>query len=310
MIDVVVVGEIIFDITVNKFSCEMHRNKLTITDRAARFSGGGDAQNASTTMGNLGLSVYLSGRVGEDEAGEMCLSMTEKAGVNCSRVVRAAEGVTATSVNLVGLDGEASHVCYPGENIRFSTEDVPFDLFSQAKFVSLHSLLAQPRLDVNRIFREARRNGAKTFADTTPTRGNENIGMLEETLPLLDVFAPSHSEISFLLGISDPHAIADELRARGVGLVAIKLGRSGCLVADKDGAALIPAYETDVVNTTGAGDNFSAGFLYGMCRGHSKEHSARIGNACGAITVSSLSSTGVVRSFDHVREFIASKKTL
>jgi sugar/nucleoside kinase (ribokinase family) len=304
MIDAVVIGEIIFDITVNKFSCQMHKDKVTIMDAPAGFSGGGDAQNAATTMGNLGMSVYLAGRVGDDEAGRMCLAMTGGAGVDCSRVTRVASGTTGTSVNLVNEGGEASHVCCPGENTRLSAKDMPFDLFGRAKYVSLHSLMALPSLDVNGVFRAAREGGAKTFADTTPIRGGETIDTIADTLPLLDVFAPSHGEISFLLGIDDPEAIARELLARGVGMAVVKLGPEGCYVADRAYGARVPAYKVEVVNATGAGDNFAAGFLYGLCRGYPKESCGKIGNACGAITAASLASTGVVKSFDQVREFI------
>jgi sugar/nucleoside kinase (ribokinase family) len=255
-------------------------------------------------MGNLGLSACLVGRVGDDEAGRMCVSLTEGAGVDCSRVRRAASGATGTSVNLVNEEGEASHVCHPGENTRFSTEDIPFDLFSEAKYASLHSLLALPRIDANAVFRAAREGGAKTFADTTPIRGYETIDMISGALPLLDVFAPSRGEISFLLGTDDPETIARELLSRGVGMAVVKLGAEGCYVADGEGGVLVPAYKVDVVNATGAGDNFAAGFLYGLCRGYTKESCGKIGNACGAITAASLASTGAVKSFDQVREFI------
>ena len=306
MTDVVVVGEIIFDITVSNFTCEMHRNKVTKTSQPAAFSGGGDAQNAATTMGYLGLAAYLAGRIGDDEAGRMCMSMTESAGVNCSRVLRVAGGSTSTSVNLVNPEGEASHVCFPGENHRFATEDVPFDLFSRAKYVSLHSLLALPGLDARTIFSKARESGARTYADTTPLAGDESIDMIADILPTLDVFAPSYSEAAILLKMKDPREMADKLLSLGVGMAVIKIGADGCVVGDRDGIELVPAYKTEIINTTGAGDNFSAGFLCGLCKGYSKISCAKLGNAAGAITVSSLASTGAVKSFAQIENYIES----
>ncbi|MDR1137870.1 MAG: carbohydrate kinase family protein [Synergistaceae bacterium] len=307
MIDAVVLGEIIFDITVGNFTCEMHRNKVTRMGRPADFSGGGDAQNAATTMGNLGMMVYLAGRIGDDEAGRMCMSLTESAGVNCSRVLRVRGASTSTSVNLVNPEGEASHVHFPGENPRYATEDVPFDLFPLAKYVSLHSLLALPGLDAKAIFSKARESGARTYADTTPLAGNESIDMIADILPFLDVFAPSYSEAVILLKMKDPREMAKELLARGVGLAVIKTGADGCVLGDKDGIDTVPAYKTEVVNTTGAGDNFSAGFLCGLCGGYSKISCAKLGNAAGAITVSSFASTGAVKSFAQIENYIASR---
>ena len=305
MIDVVVLGEIIFDVTVSDFTCGMHRNKVTRTKRPAGFSGGGDAQNAATTMGNLGLATYLAGRIGDDEAGRMCMSMTESAGVNCSRVLRVKGASTSTSVNLVNPEGEASHVCFPGENPRFATEDVPFDLFPSARYVSLHSLLALPGLDAKTIFSKAHESGANTYADTTPLAGDESIDLIADILPTLDVFAPSYSEAAILLKMKDPREMVGELLSRGVGMAVIKAGADGCVLGDRDGTEHVPAYKTEVVNTTGAGDNFSAGFLYGLCRGYSKISCAKLGNAAGAITVSALASTGVVKSFAQVENFMA-----
>jgi sugar/nucleoside kinase (ribokinase family) len=306
MIDVIAVGEIVFDVTVSDFTCEMHKNKVTRMSRPIVFSGGGDAQNAATTMGCLGLAVYLAGRIGDDEAGRMCVSMTESAGVNCSRVLRVKGAGTSTSVNLVNLEGEASHVHFPGENPRFATEDIPFDLFPRAKYVSLHSLLALPGLDAKTIFSKARECGAKTYADTTPLAGNESIDMIADILPTLDFFAPSYSEAAILLKMEDPREMALELLARGVGTAVIKIGADGCVVADKNEINTVPAYKTEVVNTTGAGDNFSAGFLRGLCGGYSKISCAKLGNAAGAITVSSVASTGAVKSFGQIKNYIES----
>jgi sugar/nucleoside kinase (ribokinase family) len=88
-------------------------------------------------------------------------------------------------------------------------------------------------------------------------------------------------------------------------MAVIKIGADGCVAGDRDGTELVPAYKTEVVNTTGAGDNFSAGFLCGLCRGYSKISCAKLGNAAGAITVASIASTGAVKSFAQVENFIA-----
>jgi sugar/nucleoside kinase (ribokinase family) len=170
----------------------------------------------------------------------------------------------------------------------------------------LHSLLALPGIDAKTVFSRARECGAKTYADTTPLAGDESIDMIADALPTLDVFAPSYSEAVILLNMKDPREMAEELLSRGVGTAVIKIGADGCILGDKDGIVHVPAYKTEVSNTTGAGDNFSAGFLCGLCRGYSKISCAKLGNAAGAITVSSIASTGAVKSFAQVENFIAS----
>jgi sugar/nucleoside kinase (ribokinase family) len=306
MIDVVVLGEIIFDITVGGFNIEMPKKKVNRMISAAKFSGGGDAQNAATTMGYLGLETWLSGRVGDDEAGKMCVSYIEAAGVNCSRIIRVKGGSTATSVNLVQEGGEAACLVFKGENSHYSNEDIPLDLFSRARFVSLHSLFSLPGLDAGAVFRKAHECGAKTFADTTVVRGYENLDLLKDVLPVLDIFAPSYAEAANLTKKEKPEDMARVLLDQGVEMAVIKLGPDGCLVADRSGLSHVKGYKTGVVNTTGAGDNFTAGFLYGMCQGYSKESCGKCGNAAGSITCSGLSSTGLVRSSRQLKDYIIS----
>jgi sugar/nucleoside kinase (ribokinase family) len=307
MIDALVLGQIVFDVSLGDFSVEMAKRSRTDMPRAVGLSGGGDAQNAAITLGYLGLKTWLSGRVGDDLAGLSCISMIKAAGVDCTRVVRAPGGSTATSVHVVQDGGEAFHLCYIGENANYRNEDVPFDLFNQARFVSLHSLFALPSLDVAEIFSKARQAGAKTFADTTSIRGFEKIETLENIFPLLDVFAPSYDEARNLLKIEDPKEMARNFLDRGVSLVVIKLGKKGCLAADKNTVVQVPTYDGPVVNTTGAGDNFTAGFLYGLCKGYSREGAAKCGNAAGTITVGALPSTGNIKSEKQLLDFIAAQ---
>jgi sugar/nucleoside kinase (ribokinase family) len=307
MIDVLVLGQIIFDVSLGDFSVEMTKRLRTELPRAVGLSGGGDAQNAAITLGYLGVKTWLSGRVGDDLAGRCCISMLEASGVNCSKLIRVPGGGTATCINVVQEGGEAFHLCYTGENARYCNADIPFDLFNRARFVSLHSLFALPALDVAEIFSKARRAGAKTFADTTTVRGFEKIEMLEDIFPVLDIFAPSYDEAYKLLKIEDPKEMAGNFISRGVSLVVIKLGKKGCLVADKNSIIQVPAYDGPVVNATGAGDNFTAGFLYGLCKGYSREGAAKCGNAAGAITVGALPSTGNIKSERQLLDFIAAR---
>jgi sugar/nucleoside kinase (ribokinase family) len=305
MIDVLVLGQIVMDVAVPGVKDAYLGIKRNDLERAARFSVGGDAQNASVTMGYLGLNTWLSGKIGDDEAGRFCMGLTEAAGVNVSRVVRVSGASTATTVNLVREDGEASMLSFPGENENYRNEDVPFDLFSQARYVSLHSLFALPSLDVPEIFRKARAAGAKTFADTTTWRGIEKIEMLDEVFPVLDIFCPSYDEARQLLGFNEPRDLARAFLERGAGTAVIKLGGKGCLAASGKDVIEVPAYPVRVANTTGAGDNFTAGFLYGLCKGYSLEGAAKCGNAAGAITAGSLSSSGAVGSEQQLLDFIA-----
>lgn len=304
MIDVFVLGEIILDITVKDFACEMHHRKGTLMKEAAVLSGGGDAQNASSTMGRLGLDVKLVGRVGDDYAGRLCLDMTGKAGVDTSNVIVTPDGDTATSVNLVQCGGEASFLTFHGVNYDVTVDDMPYDLFSQAKFVNLHSLFSLPNLDIVTVFGKAKECGAKTFADTTGDPGDTTIDDLSDFLERTDYFVPSYDELSMLTGMTDPKDMLRLLLKKGVGTALCKLGKDGVMVADSEGITHLPTYDGPVINTTGNGDNFSAAVTYGLCKGYGIRDCCRLGNAAGTINSGSITSNGAVKSFEQLRDLI------
>jgi len=294
------------DVALTGFEPEFLTEKWHLMETGACFSVGGDAQNASVTMAYLGLNTWLSGKTGDDDVGRFCMDFCAASGVNTSRVARVSGGKTATTVNVVKKNGEAAMLTFQGENLNYRKEDVPFDLFGEARFVSLHSFFSLPGLDYAEVLRGAKAAGAKTLADTATRRGYEKAEMIKDSFPLLDFFCPSYDEAYGLLGLKDPGDLARGFLDRGVGTVVIKLGEKGCLVADRKEFIEVPAYSCRVVNTTGAGDSFTAGFLYGLCKGYSLGGAAKCGNAAGAITAGSAATSGAVRSERQLLDFIAS----
>jgi sugar/nucleoside kinase (ribokinase family) len=125
----------------------------------------------------------------------------------------------------------------------------------------------------------------------------------------VDYFVPSLAEAQALTGLADPEDIARALLDRGVGVVALKMGSAGCLVASgTHGWLRLPAFEVPVIDTTGAGDAFAAGFMAGVWLGWSLEQTARLANAAGALCVTGAGASGNVRSLPETLAFIDSAK--
>ena len=125
-------------------------------------------------------------------------------------------------------------------------------------------------------------------------------------LSQLDYFIPSYAEARALTGRDDPAAIARALRSDGARNVVIKLGGRGVLCRSADGSeALVPAFKVDeVVDTTGAGDCWSAGFLIGLQSGLPIDQAARLGNAVAAHGIQAPGAATGVKSLATVREFM------
>jgi sugar/nucleoside kinase (ribokinase family) len=109
--------------------------------------------------------------------------------------------------------------------------------------------------------------------------------------------------------LREPEDVAHALLDCGVGNVALKMGADGCLVmsGDDDRLLRVPAFEVQVVDATGAGDAFAAGFIAGVWQGWPIEQTARLANAVGALCVTGVGATGGVRSLAETLDFILEK---
>jgi sugar/nucleoside kinase (ribokinase family) len=134
--------------------------------------------------------------------------------------------------------------------------------------------------------------------------------LLGPCLPHVDCFVPSLTEAQALTGLDAPQDVARALLDRGVGTVGLKMGADGCLVVTAAGESLrAPAFEVDVIDATGAGDAFAAGFIAGVWRGWPLERAARLANAMGALCVTGLGAAGGVRSLPETLAFMESAST-
>ena len=102
--------------------------------------------------------------------------------------------------------------------------------------------------------------------------------------------------------------MADVFLSYGVRNVVIKLGDRGCFVKNHSECGLIDAFPSEAVDTTGAGDNFAAGFIKGILQGWDIRECARFANAAGALAVRGIGATSGVRSMEQVLEYMKNPK--
>jgi sugar/nucleoside kinase (ribokinase family) len=99
-----------------------------------------------------------------------------------------------------------------------------------------------------------------------------------------DIFLPSREEAEFLTGLGVEDSL-EEFLSWGPEIVSIKLGEDGCIVGDGNQVIRAPGIKADAVDTTGAGDGFDAGFIYGLLKGYELEKTALYGNVVGSLVV-------------------------
>lgn len=274
-----------------------------------RMTVAGTAGGTVIDAARLGLNCMALGAVGDDEKADFMLSTLERNHVDISCMQRH-EGIqTSASIIPVRPDGERPALHVRGVSDHFNVTPEALEQALDAKVVHFGGtgLLGKMDGEPTRAFLEAaRKAGCITTFDLIQAN-EEALALVEPLLPFIDYFMPSIDEASAMSGLDDPESCADFFLERGVGVCALSLGADGSLIASRDGQRFyMPAFDVDVVDTTGCGDAYSAGFITGLVRDYSLEECARLASACGALTATGLGSDGGIRSWEHTQDMMNS----
>ena len=304
--DVISAGLLLTDVLAQPLRTLPEPGRLSLVDRI-KLHTGGCALNTGIALARLGARVGLVGLVGEDGFGDYVLQSIQREGADPVGVQRVQTAGTSATVVLVNPEGERSFIHSLGANALFSPEHIDLGLVSQTKIFHVGSVGLLPALDgqpMADVLRQARARGAVTSLDTVWDPFGRWLEIVEPCLPHVDIFLPALHEARMITGLDKPDEIARFFLDRGARVVAVKMGANGCYVADGEQSFHVPGYEVDVVDTTGAGDSFVAGFLVGWLQGWPLEEIARFANAVGALCVTAVGATAGVRSFDETLRFM------
>jgi sugar/nucleoside kinase (ribokinase family) len=263
-----------------------------------RLTVGGSSAITACGAARLGLTVAHGGIVGEDMLGHAIMEALRDRGVDTSTISVETAIPTGATVHL-GNGDQRAMLTAVGTIDRLRADDVPRDILSHIRHLHAGSTAIQPRLrpGLPGLFRDARAAGASTSFDTNwdPDRRWEGIdAMLAET----DIFLPNEREAALISGVMDPLEAAQALidRATDAGrpakapplTVVVKLGADGALAVRGDEALRLPADAVQVVDSTGAGDGFNAGFLYGFLDGRPLDETLALAVACGTLSTRAI----------------------
>ncbi|MFN7925795.1 MAG: carbohydrate kinase family protein [Bryobacteraceae bacterium] len=265
---------------------------------------GGNGSNSSFAMATLGVPVRLLGMVGPDERGDALLAKLSGAGADVSFVERSAQPTTTTIV-VINRAGNRLFFQRVGSSLEafsrptvFSPELIRgFSHYHQANLYSLANL----RRNSGAQMEAAKRAGLTTSIDTGWATDGRWVESLAPALPWSDLLFVNEEEAGMLTGESRPAAIALKLRSLGAGDILLKLGGRGCAVFRGGDEYHVPGFQVEAVDTTGAGDNFAAGFFSALQRGLGWREAAEAANAVGAMCVERVGATNGVRSWDETR---------
>lgn len=307
------VGEMLVDLIVRPVETVTFQND-TYQVEDIRISSGGDANNNAVNFAKLGNIVTYFGRIGCDQMGDYVKETAEAARIDMSHVVRSATTPQTKSLILVNGDGDRTFFQCAGCRTEFCFEDCDLSVLPEIDILQIGGAFHLPKFDgvgTAQLLREAKKHGVITSMDVTSDPTNRWKGILDPAYAYLDYFLPSIEQASMITGTDSPEEIAAFFMERGVKNVAIKLGAKGSYFQNKDTAFYAGTYENlDIVETTGAGDAFCAGFLTGAGKGFSPEQCVTLGTACSAFAIQALGATAGMRDYDTIRRFIDERPPL
>jgi sugar/nucleoside kinase (ribokinase family) len=289
-LDCLVAGEANADLLIDGIArLEFEKEKLAT---GMNLVLGGSSSIFAFNLARLGAKVGFAGIVGDDFFGHFVEQRLRWAGVDTRTLDRRPKVKTGLTI-WCQRGSKRAGITYAGSMALLRARDVPDATLRSARHlhVGAYFLLENLHPGAAGLFRKARKLGLTTSLDCNYDPSEKWDSGIRGVLKFTDIFFPNETEALRLTNCRDIERAAREL-SKLVRIAAVKLGASGAIVYAEGKRFRIPAIKTRVVDTTGAGDSFDAGFLACFLKGGSIEGSAHAGVAAGARAVSAVGGTG------------------
>lgn len=268
------------------------------------FTPGGKGANTAAAAAALGAETFLCSRVGDDAYGDNLVSLFNEKGINTRFVKVDRLEQTGMAVVMVEQNGNNRIIVFGGANKKIGDGDVE-NAFSCCP----DGVITQFEIRQDAVIAAARSaayDGIPLFVDAGPAQKDFPLGKLEK----IEVLSPNETETEILTGIR-PDSLENCLRASialcnkvDIKYVVLKLGARGCYVYDGKYCDLISPFEVPVVDTTAAGDVFTAALATEYLQTNDILVSARFANAAGALAVSKKGSMASVPTLQEVEALL------
>lgn len=256
-----------------------------------RLAPAGAAGGTAVSLAKLGAEVMSAGAIGTDTIGNVLIGLLADAGVDPSGLARKTDVQTSATVLPIRPNGDRPALHVLGANVSLTSEDVPWSAIEGADFLHVGAPeIVGPDLS-GEILARARAAGTVTSVDVLADGWPEMVDYLGAIWENVDWFLPNDDQALAMTGAATLADAAEALRARGVGGVAITCGADGSRLFTGDGEFEVAAVPVGtVVDTSGCGDAYSAGFLRGLSLGRDPAAAAHLGHAAASFVAQGLGS--------------------
>jgi sugar/nucleoside kinase (ribokinase family) len=279
-----------------------------------RATAAGTAAGTSVDLAKLGVSVQNMGAVGDDALGQLLVALLGAHGVDTRLLLQKRGQRTSATILPIRPNGERPALHAPGADHLFCPTDIGGahrSALASAAVVHVgapDTMSAFPPADLAALLAAARATGALVTMDVLRVGAPGSLDDLAPVLGQVDWFLPNEQQLRAATGRSDLVEAAEVVRGLGAGAVAVTCGSDGCVVYDDElGEVALPSLPVDVVDTTGCGDGFDAGFITALLLGAGPVESAWLGIACGALVATGLGSDAGIKSLEQTLSVLAER---
>lgn len=275
-----------------------------------RMTVAGTAAATAVDLAKLGVQVKTFGVIGQDELGTWLQSKMNSVGIDTSGLTAVATHPTSATILPIRPNGQRPALHVQGSNALLAAEHVPIASLTGAQVLHVGGSCLLPLLDgqpTAQLLRAARAADIVTTLDLIGMPDADHEEIFGPCFSHIDYFLPNDEDALLISGTTSIRAAAKWFAGRGVGASLISLGPDGVLVTigSTDGT-IVPAYDVDVIDTTGCGDAFSAGFIAGLVEGREPLAAAELGVAAGSFVATGLGSDAGISDRASLDEFMAS----
>lgn len=239
---------------------------------------GGSAANTIVGLARLGCKVGFIGKVADDREGKMQIDCFKAEGVDTSGIAQVTKGKSGSVMGFVDRKGARALYINSGVNDLVEPREIKWEYVSQTKFLHLSSFVGEKSFRAQKKLLSSLPDGVRISFDPGSLYAQKGFAVIEPMLRNSHVLMPNVVELEQLTGEEDYRKGADYMISMGVKVVAVKLGAKGCYVTDGQERLTVQPFKAKAVDTTGAGDAFDAGFLYGLIHEKSLYECGQLGN--------------------------------
>jgi sugar/nucleoside kinase (ribokinase family) len=271
---------------------------------------GGSAANCAAVAAKLGTRVEFMGIIGQDHFSELIRTDLTQHGVGI-RYLKHAVGQCSIVVIIIDQTGERTFLSYRGVSERNPFGPISLSFLQQGDHMHIDGYSFQTPLSrktSEELIERAHEIGASTSIDPSFYFASKGVQEFQHLLKGLDFLFPNREEALIMTHRESVEEAAKDLHNLGIKVIVIKMGAAGCLVVSEQGEYRVPTLRLDQpVDTTGAGDGFTGGFLAAVLNSCSPIEAAHVGNAVAYHVIRSVGGHSGAPSIDDLKNLAKSK---